>query len=139
DVHQLVEFFLDYDQNGVRSEPDGLFNGVLCGGPDGTLDSLGRCNTQSRRMAISDSLVLIMSGSNPQVTANFGATLDLTGGAQTAPFYIRDVNGQPMPAGTTIEAEVTNGEIVGPSSYTVGCMTSDAEPDLTYAFFVEPD
>ena len=51
-------------------------------------------------------------------------------------YWIRDLNDQPLPAGTEIRAEVSNSKIVGPSSYTVPSTTDDSEDGNTYCFSI---
>lgn len=51
-------------------------------------------------------------------------TLCVNGGEGTLVFTVTDVNGQTMPVGTTIDLEVTNGELKSRESYTVSSTTS---------------
>jgi hypothetical protein len=131
------EPWLDVNENGVRDagEPfydffvnqtydlgNEAFNGVLCEGAD--------CH-ESRTLGIGARTVILFSGSNPVVTRGDGSPL---GGVTIAPnssvlldFWVRDVNGHPMPYGTVIEASVsgTGLTVPSPSSDTVA---SSAQP-----------
>jgi hypothetical protein len=64
-------------------------------------------------------------------------SVDLTGGPQTVVFLIGDVRNAPMSAGTSIALELTNGEIVGPSSFEQPCTSS--EGPIAYAFTLDHD
>lgn len=132
----LAERFLDENENGVRDAfepiydfnnnstydaPDGDFNGVLC------LDTSGRCSTNTTTGIAVDNLI-IMSGSSPFVSPAPGSTLSpvipaLGTGAYTIIFG--DLNGNPLPATTTINATIagTGLSLGQPSSFTVPCTT----------------
>jgi hypothetical protein len=123
------EPFIDFDTNLTFSAPDGKFNGVLCSTP-GT----GICSAV-KTVHVRASQVIVLSGStasNISVTPN-PIDLDLngsTGGSgcgltQTLTIDVRDVNGNPMPVGTTIVVSTTNGTLDGSStSYVVPDTTS---------------
>jgi hypothetical protein len=128
------EPFFDFNNDQSYTFGDGLFSGLLCGGPDGTLDSMGRCATNPTT-GISASNLIIMSGSPAQITPD---KLVLTGD-DSVTYWIRDENNQPMPAGTTISATTSNGRLVGPTLYTVPCMTSDAQAANSYSFSIAVD
>jgi len=155
----LGEPFRDDDEDGVRdpTEPffdfdgdstfdaagDGLFNGLLCGGPDGSADTLNRCAPEPTTAITTDNII-IMSGS----TANFMVSIDggpfvdpSTVGALTLPktiaYQVFDNNIQPMPADSTIIFDVTNGESVGDTNFTQAC-TSFNGP-IVYSVFIAPD
>ena len=93
-----LETTTDFNANGQYDVADGQYNGVLCG--DSTI-----CST-SQSLNVRRSLVLVMSGSNPQ----FATTLP-AGGAAVVPFgsegvfsvFVSDLHNQPMPRGTKIE------------------------------------
>ena len=83
-----------------------------------------------------------MSAGEATITDDVGGILDLTGGTASVTVTVGDNKGngsqvQPMPKGTTIEAETSNGSIVGPSSYTV--TNSNVNSPIDYVFTVEPD
>jgi hypothetical protein len=85
-----------------------------------------------------------MSGSSAVITAELESapgvpitSVDLTGGPQTVVFLIGDVRNAPMSAGTSIALELTNGEIVGRSTFEQPCTAS--EGPIAYAFTLAPD
>lgn len=130
DAYDVGEVIYDFNNNSTRDDADGIFNGVLC------LDTTGRCDTSAKTTGIGASNLIIMSGSTPDgmLPAN-GSTLPLTLGTSKAfSFSFGDVNGNPMPNGTTISASVIGaGLSVGaPTSFTVPCTR---EP-TAYAFSV---
>jgi hypothetical protein len=51
--------------------------------------------------------------------------------------FVEDLRDQQMPSGTTISAEVTNGDLVGASEFTVPC--SSAPGPTAFPFIVVPD
>jgi hypothetical protein len=131
-----VELFVDFNNDGIFTVGDGLFNGLLCGGPDGSGDTQGRCSLTQPTLTVSESNLIIMSGSSAVISDDVGGAVTGTGAVN---FFVRDARGQPMPAGTTITAETSNGKIIGPSSYTVPCQTSDDPASLQYRFNIEGD
>ncbi len=133
DGYDLGEPFVDFDNSGDYTGPDGLFSGLLCGGPDGSADTLNRCSPNPT-MAISASNLIIMSGSIPEITLLTANPHASTG--DTICYWIRDVNDQPMPAGTTVKVTTSNGPVVGPSSFTVPSKTDDSQAANTYCFSV---
>lgn len=121
-VYDPGERFYDFNNNGIRDDADGIFNGVLC------FDTTGRCDPNRRSTGISASNLIIMSGSTPAgVQPPNGDTLPAVtaGGSRTYSFLFADLNGNPLPSGTTISASVVgNGLSLGtPSSFTVPCTT----------------
>jgi hypothetical protein len=146
----LPERFLDENEDGVRnpSEPiydfnnnsvydaaDGIFNGVLC------LDTSGRCNTNSTTTGISADALIIMSAGTP------GGVIPVSGtglpelpaaaipapGSGTVSILFADLNGNPLPSGTTISASVAGNAITlgAPSSFTVPCTTEPTSYPFT--------
>lgn len=133
-VYDFGEVFVDFNNDSTYTSADGQFNGLLCGGPAGTGDTQGRCNLTQSTLTVSQSNLIIMSGSTAVISDDVGGVITGTGSVN---FFIRDVNGQPMPAGTTISATTSNGSITDPSSYTVPCQTSDDPANLQYRFNIE--
>jgi hypothetical protein len=106
-VRQSTEPFVDFNSNGAYDAGDGLFNGLLCD------QATGDCAT-SNTTAVSDSGLLVMSGCDVD-TSVFPASVTLPA---TVGGVFRDGRGNPLPAGTTIDFETSNGTIQGPDSYT---------------------
>jgi hypothetical protein len=129
------EFFLDFNSNTVRDGPDGEFSGLLCGGPGGAGDTLGRCSANTTT-AIGANNLIIMSGSEAVITDSAAGALDTTATVNITVF-VEDLRGQQMPSGTTVSAEVTNGDLVGADQFTVAC--SAAPGPAAFPFIVVPD
>jgi hypothetical protein len=123
----------DFNSNGTRDGPDGFFNGVLCQDP-------ARCNAQSTT-GISDDNVIIMSDNVPVPTPAAGTVLAAVTGAPATPgsrtYFITfaDLNNNPLPAQSTISAQVqgTGFSLAQPTSFTVPCTTQPT----TYPFTVQ--
>jgi hypothetical protein len=137
------EPYFDFNQNGAYDGPDGLFNGVLCSGS-------AICST-TKTIHVRQSQVLTLSSSSANIAlfttsaqTTSATTINLascnsstvTGGLTDDPtqpiatYYLRvvDVNGNPMPAGTTIAMKTTNGTILSTTNLIVpdssACNTS---------------
>jgi hypothetical protein len=106
-TRDAIEPFNDFNSSGTYDVGDGLFNGLLC---DATT---GDCAT-SNTVAVSDTGVIVMSGCDVD-TSVFPASVTLPA---TVGGELRDMRGQPLPAGTTISFATDNGTIQGPDSYT---------------------
>jgi len=119
-----LETFLDFNSNSAFDTKDGVYNGVLC-----SIPAHAGCSSTQKSINVRRSLVLIMSGSNPELTVN--KTLDspanndndsnlILQGESTgaASVVISDLHNQPMPAGTTVSFTATVGSVVGPSAFT---------------------
>lgn len=131
EVYDHGEVIYDFNNNSTRDGPDGIFNGLLC------LDTANRCDPNSKTTGISASNLIIMSGNTPSsVSPQNGVPLpNLTQGSSGSyAFTFADLNGNPMPAETTIAASITGaGLTVGtPTSFKVPCTT---EP-TTYSFAI---
>ena len=128
-----TEPYYDFNGNGAYDGPDGQYNGVLCN----ALSSAGTCST-TKSINVRRSIVLIFSSSKPSPLALFdnssppvvAASINLpacdnpglaTPMAATT-YYVRvvDVNGNAMPAGTTIGFATSNGTLLSSSTFTVG-------------------
>ena len=111
-----VESFYDFNNNSTRDSPDGLFNGVLC-------RDQARCDVVRTTTGIGKRHVIIMSDGTAQITGP--ASIDLsTTSPQNVDIIVRDFNGNPMPAGTTVSVDAGNGSVGQPSSYTVPSTTA---------------
>ena len=108
-----LEEFIDFNSSTAFDGKDLEYNGSLCG--DAT-----NCSPE-KSINVRGSLVLVMSGSNPEFVTTApagGADIVITGeNSISAAVTIADLHNQPMPAGTTVEFDAAVGSIVGPSSY----------------------
>lgn len=125
------EVIYDFNNNSMRDGADGIFNGLLC------LDTAGRCDANAKTTGISASNLIIMSGNTPAGVspANLSTLPSVSrGGNSSYAFIFADVNGNPLPAETTIAASVTgNGlAVAAPASFTVPCTIDPT----TYSFAV---
>jgi hypothetical protein len=124
-AYQTGEDFIDFNVNGIRDPADTIFNGVLCN------DTSGRCGAATTRSTgIGQQNKIILSGSNPVVTLPDGSSLPGSvnmafSSARTFSYWIRDVNGNVMPGGTTVTVTASGGglSVTQPSTFTVPCST----------------
>jgi len=147
----LGEAFVDYNENGVRdaNEPyfdfnsngtydaaDGKYNGVLC------TPGAAICSTQ-KSLDVRGSQTIIFSSSAANITINGGAAIatnkcDLVNGnvPKTFTMTVVDVNGNAMPAGTTVAFATDNGVISTGANYTVpdtiGCRIDNNPGGVAY-------
>jgi hypothetical protein len=117
------EQIYDFNNNSTRDPADNVFNGVLCNDP-------ARCNANSTSTGIGVSNLIIMSdGGANRTIAQDGATIQVpAGGSFTFDIVLADLNGNPLPAGTTAAATVagTGLTVAQPNSFTYPC-TSTAQ------------
>lgn len=116
-------FFLDFNSNSTHDAANGDFDGVLCTHP--TL-----CGAAT--LGLGEEMLIIKATGGAVITPTPAGAIALPA---TVAFLIADGNGNPMPAGTTIEVEAGNGEIIGPTSFDYGCTT---EPAI-YSFSLTAD
>ncbi len=123
------EPFFDFNGNGVYDGPDGKYSGLLC--------TVGTaiCSSQ-RSIDVRGSRVIVLSGSSAAITMNGGNAVSATlpacqmvngtavGGAGDITTTIVDARGNAMPADTQIAFTVTDGTIIGESSFTVDDRTA---------------
>ena len=136
-TYDAGEPIYDFNNNAIRDGADGIFNGVLCA------DTTGRCDATKKTTGISASNVIIMSDSVahsiPQ-TAPDAAVPTLSPaiaskpGSQTYFITFQDLNGNPLPSGTTLTATIsgTGLTVDAPNTYTVPCTTAPT----TYPFSI---
>jgi len=126
--HDSFEPIYDFNNNSTYDLADGDFNGVLC------LDTSGRCST-STTTGIAANNLIIMSGGTPFATPAGGSTLAPLAAGSTATYSIhfQDLNGNPLPALTTISGSVAGlGLTIGqPSSFTMPCSTEPGSYPFT--------
>jgi hypothetical protein len=131
-VYTPGEFIYDFNNNSQRDAPDGIFNGVLC------KDTSGRCDASKSTTGIGAQSLIIMSGSTPAGLTGPSAPLHVGAStSQSFSFTFADVNGNPMPQGTTVKADIAGNKysLGAPTAFTVPCTT---EP-TTYSFTVIGD
>jgi len=122
-----LEQFIDFTSNGAFDGPDGQYNGTLCNDTTGT-SSAGTC-AASKSIHARRNFVILFSGSSPvfrfsvpsiNIPACVNGVGGFTQGTGSVTVTITDVNGNIMPAGTTVTFSTNNGAIVSaPTSFTV--------------------
>jgi hypothetical protein len=116
-----LEPFVDFNNNGVFDLPDGKYNGTLCNDVTGS-SSPGTCAV-SRSIDVRRNFPIVFSGSDPVFlfstpSVNLGNCAP--GTSASVVVTITDVNGNIMPAGTTVNFSATNGTITSaPTNFTV--------------------
>jgi hypothetical protein len=136
-----AEQFMDFNLNGLRDGPNGLYDGLLCDNTSNTL-----CNTASETLFVSDDIVLVMADAtslevelrqSPSPLSAPVSSIDLSNGGITVYAHVYDARNQLPSGGTTISATTDVGSIVGPSSYTVPSTNSNAGRFVA-AFAINP-
>lgn len=132
-TYDVGEFFYDFNNNGTRDTSDGMFNGVLCNDP-------ARCSGP-KSAGIGVGNLIILSGSTPKVNVYSGST-DVSGttlamgalnSAKGLTYYVRDVNNNVMPGGTTVTLSASGASlgVAQPSSFTVPCSAIPPSPNIS--------
>jgi hypothetical protein len=115
------EYFLDFNNNGMRDPPSGVFIGITC--------TASSCSTST--LAIGVQQTMIMSTSNAGALLNFSVGGSFSGSAAglsipasqsgSISFQLVDENGNPMAAGTTISVSASASVSTSTGSATQGC------------------
>ena len=118
------DYFFDFNNNGLRDGPDTKFEGVLCNDP-------ARCDVTKKSAGIGYRNVIIMSGSSAFINPTDGAIAIPapahmpSNSSLPVAFWIRDVNSNVMPGGSTVAVSAAGGaatlQVVAPTSFTVPC------------------
>ncbi|MGE4259453.1 Ig-like domain-containing protein [Shewanella sp.] len=123
------EELIDFNNNGVFDQHDGVYNGVLCSIPAhaGCADGINHAKSVNVRA----SLVMVMSGSTAYATArddiriidrdgdNLGGSIDINGkSTATVQFTIADLHNQQLPAGSVVTFTTSAGSVASSASYT---------------------
>lgn len=121
-------FFFDFDEDGSRTGPNGLFDGVLC-----TADS--GCGEPTT--AVGRTFVMTMSTSVADISFPSGGSHSISGDGSLE-VLVQDLHGNPMPAGTTVSVDdISYGDTVGPDSFTFG--STNALGPFSFIFALEPE
>ena len=153
-VRDAGETFIDFNANGQYDAGDGKYNGVLCNETAPGTSSAGTCSTR-KSIHVFRNIPIVFSGSSPVLrfyeetsTGTLTPIDPATGVVFTAcnpavPFtreqktilvVVTDVNGNPMPAGTTVSfsrnLSSSGGIVSSPLSFTqastVACLSGVA-------------
>jgi len=120
-TYNTGEYFLDFNHDGIRNPGDGTFKGITCTGSTPT----STCTTTT--LAIGASATLIMSTGGATITLLAPASpISVTAGSNTTiSFNVKDLNGNPLPAGTVVTVSATSGVgTVSQGSFTIPCSTA---------------
>lgn len=137
-----VEEFVDFNLNGQRDGPNGLYDGLLCN--KNTVNS--QCNTESETLFVSDDIVLVMADATsliielrqgPDPLSAPVSSVDLNNGGTVVYAHVYDARNQLPPGGTTISVATDVGTIIGPDAYTVPSTNSNAGRFVA-AFAINP-
>jgi hypothetical protein len=122
------EYFLDYNQDGKWNSGTGSFVGITCSG----ITAGSTCSTST--LAIGVSATIIMSTGNAQITP-IGVSGQVThGGSTSITFNVKDLNGNPMAAGTTVSVTADSGVgtiSTSTASFTIGCQVNIGGTNFT--------
>jgi hypothetical protein len=131
-VYDAGDQYIDFNSDGVRNTPDGMFHGILCQ-RTATAPAAGSCAT-TKSLAIGSSNIIIMSGSHANVTPSSAPPYTLPSTGLQVSFLITDDRGQQMPSGTTVAATMSSGtgSIVGPASYTWPCTSAPGGSSFSF-------
>ena len=131
--YDIGETYFDINSSATYVGKTGLYSGLLCQHP--TL-----CAPTSTTY-VGSSAVIIMSGGTAIITNNTAAgTLDISAtGNGTVTFFIKDLNGQQLAAGTTVAlTPPTNVTIAPPTSYTIPCTAAPGPTAYTFSLSRAP-
>jgi hypothetical protein len=124
----LGQPFLDKDEDGIYDVGGDVTVGTASGAqacPAGSQSVPGTCDAAWGRALVRASAVITFSGNAPFLANTSGPTA--TGGNRCVyGFTVRDVNGNPMPAGTTLAVSGTKGG---------GALTGATRADAVFAGF----
>ena len=136
-VYTSPETFIDTNNNGSYSAADGIFNGVL---RDASIVGPTQIHVRkSLTIVLSGSDAVIIAVPDPVVLAHCTDGVAFTNTPVTVDVSVTDVNGNIMPAGTTILFSSSNGTITSnPTSFTVS-NTSSMGADTTYSVTMRSD
>lgn len=125
-VRDPLEEFVDFNANGIfEAIGDGRYNGLLCTPAARAVGSV--CNAPTT-LNVRESVVLVMSETNPRISIS-ASPIRLSICQPNTSFtntpvaitinVVGAINGQIMPAGTTISVSTSNGMITSAPSFTV--------------------
>jgi hypothetical protein len=124
--YDLGEYFLDFLHTGMYAPADGTFHGITCTGSTST----STCTTNT--WPISVPVTLIMSTDAAIITIVSGAGPYALNGNNAIEFNVKDANGNPMPAGTTVTVEASEAlGTITEGTFTIGCATAHGGQDFT--------
>lgn len=129
------ELFIDANSDGVYNTGNGIYNGSLC---SSEAQGLGSCSTSA--VTVSDSVALVMSGSQPYgvfytgTDANAVAkqSISLGSAASSFAFYASDLFNGKLPFGTTVQISSATCPLQDKSSLAVSNTNSPGPSVLVF-------
>ena len=121
------EYFLDFNQNGMRDPGSGTFKGITCSGSGAS----ATCSTTT--LAIGVQSLIVMSTTRVTVTSDY-ANPTPSGGTNSFHITLIDDNGNPVAAGTSISisSDSAIGSVTGPAtSFVAGCASGAISTQAT--------
>ncbi|MEM9103556.1 MAG: Ig-like domain-containing protein [Pseudomonadota bacterium] len=113
------EEFVDFNGNGTWDAPDGLYNGSLCADSNAANCGAASVSTQVSTNVREDVFVIFSSGEAALSFPDLNSVpMNLGGASLPLAIIVSDINGQQMPAGTTIEIVGDDVDVQGITSYT---------------------
>lgn len=124
------EEFIDLNSNNTFDKGNNKYNGVLCSIDD---NNAGTCSREL--ISISKNITILQAGNGIRAglieagrdrndPAQYNQAVNISAGAKTVHLYASGLFNGLLPSGTTITFDAGNGEIVGPSTCTVGRSSS---------------
>lgn len=121
-------FFFDFDQSGDRTDPNGVFDGALCGVNENDAFRQGNCGESQAPIGAQG--LIIMSGSEAyiEVTDQNGNNLynaanqpfDVSANGAAIDVRVFDINDNPMACGTEVAIDIDVGSAEDPTTQPVG-------------------
>lgn len=95
----------DYNENGQFDAANGEYNGLLCN----PANTVNKCSVD-KNVYVGDDIELVMSGSQAKFS-NLPTVFEIPDGQDGSfTFNLTDMNDQPLPAGTTVDLNISIGE-----------------------------
>ncbi|GAA4105554.1 hypothetical protein [Zhongshania borealis] len=126
------EEFADFNSDKQWNDKNSKFDGLLC---DATENAI--CNPDANTTYVFNDITIVLSGSNDLSVTTLPSSINPLTAPVPVTVFIQDARGQVPPAGTTVQASITQGEIVGASSYSMAS-TASAGP-ASFTFLVAPE
>lgn len=135
-TRDVPEEFVDTNADGLYSPGDGVFNGILRDASVSGPTTIHVRNSGTVVLSGSDAVITVTTIANTITPCTTAAPF--TPGSVLFHVVVKDVNGQVMPAGTTILFSTTNGTIMTtPATYAVPNTSTKSPP--TYPVTIQSD
>lgn len=125
-----TEEFADFNSDSQWNDANSLFDGLLC---DEVTNAT--CNPDANTAYVFQNIIIVLSGSNNLSVTLSSNNINLDA-PQSIQVFVQDANGQPPPIGTVVSATITQGEIIGISSYSMP--SSNIAGPTAFSFDIAP-